>query len=76
MVKKKSGMARRRKKSNTTTNEAAKRSKTEEEKNPAEYRDGILHGIKVLLGKMDEKDLLAVMLYVGCLLYTSPSPRD
>ena len=67
MVKKKSSMARRRKKSNTTTNEeAAKRSKTEEEKNnPAEYRDGILHGIKVLLGKMDEKDLLAVMLYVG-----------
>ena len=66
MVKKKSSMAGRRKKSNTTTNEeAAKRSKTEEEKNPAEYRDGILHGIKVLLGKMDEKDLLAVMMYVG-----------
>ena len=66
MVKKKSGMARRRKKSNTTTNEAAKRSKTEDEKkNPAEYRDGILQGIRAVLGKMDEKDLLAVMVYVG-----------
>ena len=66
MVKKKSGMARRRKKSNTTTNEAAKRSKLEDEKkNPAEYRDGILQGIRAVLGKMDEKDLLAVMVYVG-----------
>ena len=34
-------------------------------KNPAEYRNGILHGIRVILGKMDEKDLLAVMMYVG-----------
>jgi len=66
MVKKKSTTRRRRKKSNTTTNEeAAKRSKTEEEKNPAEYRDGILQGIRAILGKMDEKDLLAVMMYVG-----------
>ena len=66
MVKKKrSGMARRRKKSNTTTNEAAKRSKTEEEKNPAQYRDGLLHGIRALLGKMEEKDLVAIMMYIG-----------
>ena len=68
MVKKKrSGMARRRKKSNTTTrNEAAKRSKTEEEeKNPAQYRDGLLQGIRALLGKMEEKDLVAIMMYIG-----------
>ena len=66
MVKKKRGMARRRKKSNTTTNkEAAKRSKTEEEKNPAQYRDGLLQGIRALLGKMEEKDLVAIMMYIG-----------
>eukprot|EP00534_Pseudo-nitzschia_fraudulenta_P016849 CAMPEP_0201251898 /NCGR_PEP_ID=MMETSP0852-20130820/66616_1 /ASSEMBLY_ACC=CAM_ASM_000632 /TAXON_ID=183588 /ORGANISM="Pseudo-nitzschia fraudulenta, Strain WWA7" /LENGTH=164 /DNA_ID=CAMNT_0047551551 /DNA_START=496 /DNA_END=987 /DNA_ORIENTATION=- len=66
MVKKKSGMARRRKKSstNTTTNEGAKCSKTEE-KNPAQYRDGILQGINALLGKMDDKKLVAVMAYVS-----------
>ena len=64
MVKKKSGMGCRRKKSNST-NKGAKRSKTEEEKNPAQYRDGLLQGIRALLGKMDEKDLLAVMVYVG-----------
>eukprot|EP00534_Pseudo-nitzschia_fraudulenta_P019685 CAMPEP_0201277884 /NCGR_PEP_ID=MMETSP0853-20130426/59814_1 /ASSEMBLY_ACC=CAM_ASM_000640 /TAXON_ID=183588 /ORGANISM="Pseudo-nitzschia fraudulenta, Strain WWA7" /LENGTH=404 /DNA_ID=CAMNT_0047586119 /DNA_START=136 /DNA_END=1350 /DNA_ORIENTATION=- len=66
MVKKKSTTCRRRKKSNTTTNKGAKRSKTEEEKNnPAEYMDGILQGIRAILGKMDEKDLLAVMMCVG-----------
>jgi len=69
MVKKKSSTRRRRKKSNdTTTNEGAKRSKTEdEEKNLStqQYRDGILQGIRAVLGKMDEKDLLAVMVYVG-----------
>ena len=64
MVKKKSTTRRRRKKSNTTTNKGAKRSKTEEddEKNLStqQYRDGILQGIRAVLGKMDEKDLLAV----------------
>ena len=65
MVKKKSGMGRRRKKSNST-NEGAKRSKTEdEEKNLAQYRDGLLHGIRALLGKMEEKDLVAIMMYIG-----------
>eukprot|EP00534_Pseudo-nitzschia_fraudulenta_P007518 CAMPEP_0201145332 /NCGR_PEP_ID=MMETSP0851-20130426/7079_1 /ASSEMBLY_ACC=CAM_ASM_000631 /TAXON_ID=183588 /ORGANISM="Pseudo-nitzschia fraudulenta, Strain WWA7" /LENGTH=61 /DNA_ID=CAMNT_0047420457 /DNA_START=108 /DNA_END=290 /DNA_ORIENTATION=+ len=61
MVKKKSTTGRRRKKSNTTTlNDGTKRSKTQEEqKNPAEYWNGILQGIRSLLGKMNEKDLLA-----------------
>ena len=64
MVKKKNNMARRRKKSNTTTmNEQAKRSKIE--KNPVEYRNGILHGLRVILGKMGDKELLAVMGYVS-----------
>ena len=67
MVKKKSGMARRRKKSNTTTtNKGAKRSKkTAKQENPAEYRNGLLQGIRALLGKMDDKDLLAIMMYAG-----------
>ena len=64
MVKKKNNTARRRKKSNTSTNEGAKRSKTEEN-NPAEYRNGILHGLRVILGKMGDKDLLSVMGYVS-----------
>ena len=65
MTKKKNNTARRRKKSNTTTQkDGAKRSKTEE-KNPAEYRNGILQGLRVILGKMDDKDLLAVMMYAG-----------
>mmetsp|Transcript_20637 Transcript_20637/g.45890 ORF Transcript_20637/g.45890 Transcript_20637/m.45890 type:complete len:172 (+) Transcript_20637:84-599(+) len=58
---------RRKNKSNTTTTtprNVAKRSKIDDKK-PAEYRNGILHGIRVILGKMDEKDLLAVMMYVG-----------
>ena len=63
MVKKKSGMARRRKKSNTTTNEGAKRSKTAKQENPAEYRNGLLQGIRALLGKMDDKELVALMAY-------------
>ena len=64
MVKKKSTTGRRRKKSNTTTpqNDVAKRSKTEE-MNSADYRNGILHGLRVILQKMDDKELLAVM---GC----------
>ena len=65
MVKKKSGMARRRKKSNTTTNEGAKRLKTAKQENPAEYRNGLLQSIRALLGKMDDKDLLAIMMYAG-----------
>ena len=64
MTKKKNNTARRRKKSNTTPKDGAKRSKTEE-KNPAEYRNGILQGLRVILGKMDDKDLLAVMMYAG-----------
>ena len=61
MTKKKSGTGRRRKKSNTTTqNAGAKRSKTEE-KNSVEYRNGILQGIRALLGKMDDNELLALM---------------
>ena len=67
MVEKNKVMACRRKKSNITTpanNKANKRLKTEQE-NPAEYRNGILQGIRVLLGKMDDKNLLAVMMYVG-----------
>jgi len=43
---------------------AAKRSKIDN-KNPAEYRNGILQGLRALLGKMDDKDLLAVMMHVG-----------
>ena len=68
MTKKKSSTGRRRKKSNTTTqNTGAKRSKTgEEEKNDsAEYRNGILHGIRALLGKLEDKALVAVMAYVS-----------
>ena len=66
MTKKKSSTGRRRKKSNTTTqNTGAKRSKTEEEKNSAEYRNGILHGIRALLGKLEDKALVAVMAYVS-----------
>ena len=66
MAKKKSATGRRRKKSNTTTQiDGAKRSKTEEEKHPPEYRNGILHGLRVILGKMDDKELLAVMGYVS-----------
>ncbi len=64
--KKRSTVGHRRKnKSNTTTtpNNAAKRSKIEE-KNPVEYRNGILQGITALLGKMDDKDLLAIMAHV------------
>ena len=62
MTKKKSGTGRRRKKSNTTTqNAGAKRSKTAEEKNSVEYRNGILQGIRALLGKMDDNELLALM---------------
>ena len=66
MVKKKSATGRRRKKSNTTTpqNDGAKRSKTEE-MNSADYRNGILHGLRVILQKMDDKELLAVMGYVS-----------
>jgi len=65
MAKKKLGTGRRRKKSNTATqNDGAKRSKTEE-KNSAEYRNGILQGIRALLGKMDDKELVAVMAYVS-----------
>ena len=65
MTKKKSSTGRRRKKSNTTTqNTGAKRSKTEE-KNSAEYRNGILHGIRALLGKLEDKALVAVMAYVS-----------
>ena len=46
---KKSTIGCRRKKSNTTIpNGGAKRSKTEEE-NPTEYRNGILHGLRVIL---------------------------
>ena len=57
---------RRRKKSNTTIqNDGAKRSKTEEEKNSTEYRNGILQGIRDLLGKMDDKELVAVMAHVS-----------
>ena len=53
MTKNKSATGRRSKKSNTTTqNDGAKRSKIEE-KNSAEYRNGILQGIRALLGKMD-----------------------
>ena len=53
------------KKSNTTTpNDGAKRSKTEE-KNQAEYRNGIIQGLRALLGKMDDKDIFAVM---ACML--------
>ena len=65
MTKKKSGSTgRRRKKSNTTTqNAGAKRSKTAEEKNSVEYRNGILQGIRALLGKMDDNELLALMAY-------------
>eukprot|EP00534_Pseudo-nitzschia_fraudulenta_P009447 CAMPEP_0201154230 /NCGR_PEP_ID=MMETSP0851-20130426/14443_1 /ASSEMBLY_ACC=CAM_ASM_000631 /TAXON_ID=183588 /ORGANISM="Pseudo-nitzschia fraudulenta, Strain WWA7" /LENGTH=81 /DNA_ID=CAMNT_0047431549 /DNA_START=168 /DNA_END=413 /DNA_ORIENTATION=+ len=64
--KKNSTVGYRRKQSNTTTRtpiNGAKRSKTEE-KNPAEYRNGILQGITALLGKMNDKDLLAVMMHV------------
>ena len=68
MVKKKNSLGRRRKKLNTTTNKGAKRSKTEDNKNPAEYRDGILQGIRALLGKLDDKTLLAVMMHVGSLM--------
>ena len=66
MVKKKSVTGRRRKNSNTTTpqNDGAKRSKTEE-MNSADYRNGILHGLRVILQKMDDKELLAVMAYVS-----------
>ena len=38
MVKKKNSVGRRRKKLNTTTNKGAKHSKTEDNKNPAEWR--------------------------------------
>ena len=65
MTKKKSALGHRRKKSNTTTqNEGAKRSKTVA-KASAEYRNGILHGLRVILGKMGDKELLAVMGYVS-----------
>jgi len=65
LAKKKSATGCRRKKSNTTTqNDGAKRSKTEE-KNSAEYRNGILQGIRALLGKMEDKALVAVMAYVS-----------
>eukprot|EP00534_Pseudo-nitzschia_fraudulenta_P008462 CAMPEP_0201141858 /NCGR_PEP_ID=MMETSP0851-20130426/3549_1 /ASSEMBLY_ACC=CAM_ASM_000631 /TAXON_ID=183588 /ORGANISM="Pseudo-nitzschia fraudulenta, Strain WWA7" /LENGTH=153 /DNA_ID=CAMNT_0047415227 /DNA_START=75 /DNA_END=536 /DNA_ORIENTATION=+ len=65
MTKKKSATGHRRKKSNTTTqNEGAKRSKTVANAS-AEYRNGILHGLRVILGKMDDKELLAVMGYVS-----------
>ena len=66
--KQRSSVGQRRKKRNHTTTlantNAAKRLKTDD-KSPAEYRDGLLHGIRVLLGKMDDKDLLAVMMHVG-----------
>eukprot|EP00534_Pseudo-nitzschia_fraudulenta_P007811 CAMPEP_0201144998 /NCGR_PEP_ID=MMETSP0851-20130426/6755_1 /ASSEMBLY_ACC=CAM_ASM_000631 /TAXON_ID=183588 /ORGANISM="Pseudo-nitzschia fraudulenta, Strain WWA7" /LENGTH=72 /DNA_ID=CAMNT_0047420007 /DNA_START=123 /DNA_END=338 /DNA_ORIENTATION=+ len=57
---------RRKNKSNTTTtpSNAAKRSKIDK-KNPVQYRNGILQGIRAILGKMDKKALLAVMMYVG-----------
>ena len=64
--KKKSTVGHRRKQSNTTRrtpNNEAKRSKTED-KNSAEYRNGILQGITALLGKMEDKDLLAVMMHM------------
>ena len=47
----------------TTQNNGAKRSKTEE-KNSAEYSmNEILQGIRALLGKMDDNELLALMAY-------------
>ena len=60
---------RRKNKSNTTTttpaSNAAKRSKIDE-KNPVQYRkNGILQGIRAIIGQMDEKDLLSVMMYIG-----------
>ena len=65
MAKKKLGTCCRRKKSNTATqNDGAKRSKTEE-KNSVDYRNEILHGLRVILQKMDDKQLLAVMGYVS-----------
>ena len=68
MVKKKSNVAWRRKKSNTRTtlDDRSKQTKTTDERFSAEYsREGILHAIKLLLAKMDDKDLLAAMVYLG-----------
>ena len=65
MTKKRSTTGRRRKKSYTTTqNDGAKRSKTEE-KNSVEYRNAMLQGIRAVLGKMEDKALIAVMAYVS-----------
>ena len=59
-------MARRRNKSNTTTpNDGAKHSKTDDKKNPSVYRNEILSGLRVILGKMADKDVLAVMVYAA-----------
>eukprot|EP00534_Pseudo-nitzschia_fraudulenta_P004273 CAMPEP_0201117764 /NCGR_PEP_ID=MMETSP0850-20130426/1798_1 /ASSEMBLY_ACC=CAM_ASM_000622 /TAXON_ID=183588 /ORGANISM="Pseudo-nitzschia fraudulenta, Strain WWA7" /LENGTH=109 /DNA_ID=CAMNT_0047382379 /DNA_START=85 /DNA_END=414 /DNA_ORIENTATION=- len=65
MAKKESATGRKRKMSNTTTqNDGAKRSKTEE-MNSSAYRNGILQGIRALLGKMGDKELVAVMAFVS-----------
>ena len=63
--KQKNAIGRKRKKTNTTaSNNGAKRLKTEAN-SPAEYSNGILQGIRAILGKMDDKNLLAIMMYAG-----------